>query len=164
MKKCKECKKEVPNTQWAYKDNLCISCNNKKRYAEKHPDYKEELTELNKLTKDELIKRIMGYKGIRGNINTLFAQKNYQIRNFRLRLTKIRNEIDYLLHYPYSSDNSSKTRPHKRDKGQKPNERFKYNLINVIKVKVIIWLQRWLMLMRKSGAYLGNGALQMTPQ
>ncbi len=115
MKKCKECKREVPTKDWVYKYDLCTKCSYRKRRSEKNPEYADALKELEKLHKDDLITRLMQYKGNRANINMLFNQKNWQIRHFRSRLLKIRNQIDYLLKHPYSFDTSYQTEKHPRD-------------------------------------------------
>ena len=72
--------------------------------------------ELKKLSKEDLINKIFGYEGSKAIMNTLLINKNGQIRNFRIRLKKIRNEIDYLLEHPYSVDSSYCNIPHDRDK------------------------------------------------
>ncbi len=115
MLKCKECKKEVPNSKWSYKYNSCTRCSYRKRQSEENPEYARQLKELKSLSKDDLIRRIMTYKGNRNNINLLFAQKNWQIKHFRSRIMKIRNQIDYLLKHPYSFDSSYQTGKHPRD-------------------------------------------------
>ncbi len=115
MKICIECKKEVSNAKWSHKNNMCSSCVARNKYRDEHPELKELLTELKKKTKNKLIHTILAYKGNRANINLLFAQKNWQIKHFRTRILKIRNQLDYLLKHPYSSDSSMQTRPHKRD-------------------------------------------------
>lgn len=115
MKVCKKCKNEVSNSKWAYKDDLCTKCYGRKKYMEKRPELTKMVIELEKKSKDELINIITSHRGNRGNINMLFARKNYQIKNMRMRLFKIKNSIDYLLKHPYSMDTTYKTKPHKRD-------------------------------------------------
>ena len=115
MKKCKECKRKVPTSEWSYKNNLCKRCNARMEYRKKRPELTKMIIELEKKSKDELIKIIISHRGSRGNVNMLFAKKNWQIKHFRSRITKIRNQLDYLLKHPHSFDTSTRTRPHKRD-------------------------------------------------
>ena len=72
--------------------------------------------ELEKLSKEDLINKIIGYRAYKGSINSLLANKNWQIRNFKIRLKKIRNSIDYLLEHPRSLDTSYGNLIHSRDK------------------------------------------------
>ena len=115
MKKCKRCKREVSNVRWSHKDNMCQSCVAKKKYRESRP---------------ELMNIIVSHKGSRGHTNMLFAQKNWQIRHFRTRILKVRNQLDYLLKHPYSTDSNFKTKPHRRDNKSKsiPIKSFKKSI------------------------------------
>ena len=115
MKKCKKCKREVTGKEWAYKDDLCKGCYYQRRYLKERPELTKMILELEKKSKEQLIRTILSYQGNRANVNMLFAKKNWQIKHFRDRLRKIRNQIDYLLEHPYSLDTSYKTKPHKRD-------------------------------------------------
>ncbi len=115
IKKCRICKREVPTKDWAYKDDLCRRCDGRERYRKSRPELTKMITELEKKSKDELIKIIISNRGNRGNINMLFAQKNWQIKHFRSRILKIRNQLDYLLKHPYSFDSSYQTEKHPRD-------------------------------------------------
>ncbi len=130
MKKCKRCKREVSNVRWSHKDNMCQSCVAKKKYRESRPELMKLLKELKKKTKEELINIIVSHKGSRGHTNMLFAQKNWQIRHFRTRILKVRNQLDYLLKHPYSTDSNFKTKPHRRDNKSKsiPIKSFKKSI------------------------------------
>ena len=71
-----------------------------------------------KITTKELIiiKELQYCKRRYTRVLNITIAKSAQIRDFRLKLMKIRNQIDYMLLHPRSVDNSNKTRLHKRDK------------------------------------------------
>lgn len=97
MKYCKDCKRELTNRKFSYKDGICYRCVTKRKYRAEHPEFAQLLKELSSKTREELIRVILSYRGNRARNSMLFAQKNYQIRHTRMRLFKIRNQIDYLL-------------------------------------------------------------------
>ena len=63
----------------------------------------------------ELLKLISFKEGVIKRQTYLIANKIVQIKHFRTRLKKIRNQIDYLLEHPYSVDNNMSNRKHSRD-------------------------------------------------
>ncbi len=115
MKKCKECKREVPGSQWAYKDDLCKRCYARRKYRESNPQYQERIKFTEESSKEDLMKiihqRDMNISKFSYNIN----KKTAQIRHFRLRLLKMRNSLDYLLTHPFSMDTSYQGEKHSRD-------------------------------------------------
>ena len=50
------------------------------------------------------------YKSANTRLTNIINKKNYEIRNMRLRLKKIKLSIDYLLEHPYLVDCSYKGR------------------------------------------------------
>jgi len=79
-----------------------------------------EKKELERLTKNELIYKILGMNANMGKLQHNIINKHNQIRHFRLRIRKLINGLDYLLKHPFSVDSSNKGKIHKRD--------IKYNL------------------------------------
>ena len=75
----------------------------------------ETKKELMKKTKLELINLIFGGRSARSIMRNTIDNKEYQVKNFRMRLLKIRNEMDYLLVHPYSKDNTTYSKKHSRD-------------------------------------------------
>ena len=73
------------------------------------------MEELNKLSKKELIVKLVSYMGNCKQQKSKLINKIYQIKNFRMRLKKIRDSVDYLISHPYSNDTGFSTKKHQRD-------------------------------------------------
>ena len=71
--------------------------------------------EFMKLNKEEMFNNQCSLLCATAKLRNILYNERNVVRNTRLRLKKIRNEIDYLLEHPYSRDNSTKTIMHKRD-------------------------------------------------
>lgn len=82
------------------------------------------MEDLKNLSKEELINKCRNYIGISQHQHIVIVTRTSQIRHFRKRLEKLRNSIDYLLKYPFSVDNSMKTKKHDRDIQRKPKEQI----------------------------------------
>lgn len=116
MKKCKECKKEVRNKNWTSNSiGLCDRCYGRKKYKEKHPEFKAKVEKLESMSKKELIDLINERDVTIRHQIALRINRQAQIRNFRVRIKKIRDSLDYLLKCPYSNDTGFTTNKHKRD-------------------------------------------------
>lgn len=74
-----------------------------------------KISELENLTKKELIDIIRHKNATIAMQTSRINQKNSMVRHFRIRLKKIRNSLDYLLLHPFSNDTGFTTSKHKRD-------------------------------------------------
>ncbi len=96
-----------------------------------------EAKDYTKMSKEELIAEIHTLKRIVGHHRNYALKKQVQVRNFRLRLIKIRNSLDYMLVHPFSNDNSYRSAPHERDNTSKNKQlpKSKYSDYEVLKLR-----------------------------
>jgi hypothetical protein len=80
---------------------------------------------LKNLTKEQLFYKLCSTKSTVSRLQRIIVCKNAQLKNFRMRLLKIRNEFDYMLVHPYSIDTNLHGRKHRRDNIHF-NQRSKY--------------------------------------
>lgn len=69
--------------------------------------------EVKAKTHDELFVIIRELQSRSKRTSTNIIKKNYQIKNMRMRLQKIRNSIDYILKTPYGTHTAGKIRKKK---------------------------------------------------